>query len=895
MKPIAFIRWVAGAGLLLAAAGAPAQDTPDDIQRKVRDGMTEVLERDLHGGRTPEEKELLAQAYVNKARQARTPEARTRAFEEADEKYRAWIASLESTARRGSAADTVRLAAGRVAYAGMILSVQAAGELDEYEITAGVRGDRALLVKLLTRAREQYEQADHLVHPLLADLSAHEESLLAAGQYDTLQQTRLDLALNWGWADYYLGVFETDDQRKRGEWFASAERRFQELVNLGQPAPARYLCYLALAMAQRQQGRFAEAERNFREAFSDELDALTAARVRYEYARSQIDEGKFDEAHTTLAPLIRKDPQNLSDTDLPARFYINLAHVWDANAYLIQAEEVRSMVRDGVAGKPVLAKATQLRNTGLSRFNRLARQGGPWPTLVQIYIARSVRLKTPVEELSVIELLYTARVLLDTQRPQEACERLAAARTRGDDDAFVATDVLYELGRCQYRLKNERAAAVAFAELAAEYRSSPRAAQAATFAYQLWGRVAEASQQRDDYLALAATLQNLVENFADHPDREQALWLWPVALQLAGEYEEAAARFAKVPEHSKHWDEAQFQRVMCNLKVTQAARGSLAPGEYAKRARQAANDLLRYAGDRLTQLHLALDRESAARWSAETRLAAGELLVTLEPNDVRAALDAVASFEQQYPDSPLLGRALAIRIQAHRGLREFDQAAAILQHFLETAAPEQIGSTLAALAKGMQEEVERLLADGQRDAARQLASDSVTTFEELEKWVRADASRAANLEFVLAGRAEMHYLAEQYEAAQQIAADLLRKQPRSGNYQRLHAQILTAQLADDAPPGALEQVQAAWATLLADPTIRHRAPERFWEARYNWLAMALRLGNADDVAKAVEQERIWSPPLGGPTWKAKLEALLAQARGQSTAVPATQTATDQAP
>ena len=869
------------AGLVLGASAA-AQDrdaqAAKDIERLVREGKTETLEDRLRGGRTVEDKHLLAQAYANKARRQRRPEERQRTFEKADEKYRRWIAALEPAARGGTVADRVRLAAGRVEYASMILSGQAAGELDEFEISAGQRGDRKLLVELLETARAQYEQAEQETRPLMGDLGMYEEDLLAAGLYDTLQQASLDLALNLGWASYYLGVLtEGDDARKR-ELLASAERKLQELVNFGQTGQTRYLCRLALAMAQSQQGRYDDAANNFRYAMGDDVAPVLEAQIRYELARSQISNGQFDEARTTLRPLVEKQPWDLSPDDLPARFYINLAHIWDAHSYLLEADAIRRDKRSSASRTANLQRADRTRETGLRKMNRLANQGGPWPALVQIYVRASMDMRRPVAELSPLELLYTAQWLIDAKKYKAALKRLEEAATRADADSNVAVDVLFELGRCQYQLKNARAAAAAFQKLAAEHRGHPKAAQAATFAYQLWGKVAESNRRQDDYLQLAATLRNLVENFADHPNRVEALWLWPVALQLAGRYEDAAQRFGNVPDSSQNWEEAQYRQVVCARKAFEAKRGSLAAEDYRQQCRQSATALRDYAQQARERAELAINRDAVLSWSAEARVGAAELLMSPGVDDYRGALESIVSFEQEYPDNELVGRVLAVRIRAHRGLREFEQAAKILSQFLETASPAQVGGTLAALAKGMQEEVQRLLDEGQGAAARKLATDSVATFAELEKWVRADASRAQNLDFVLSGRARMHYLAGQFDAAETLVTSLLKENPRNGNHQHLRALILTARLGADTPAAELQKVQEAWAALLGDAAIRTRAPERYWEARYNWLALALRLGNAADVETAITQERVWFPDLGGASWQAKLERLLDEAR-----------------
>jgi len=885
-------------GVLAPLGAAVGQESGGELtkdeQRMVREGMAEALDSRFRGGRTPAQKHALAMAYTNKARRARRAEDRDRAYEKADESYAAWIAKLENAAVRGGVPDEVRLAAARVEYAGMILSGQAAADLDEYEITAGQRGDREKLEKLLRKAAGQYKKAGEKLTPIMEDLTVYEEDLLAAGLYDTAVQAKLDMTLNVGWTNYYRGVLESKDEAKRRTLLATAERKFVELVDSGQTGQMRYQCYTALAMTQREQGRFEEAEQSFRYAMGEDVDPVVEAQVRYELARCQLNNGKFDEARTTLRPLVEKDPQNLSDEDRPARFYINLAHLWDANSYLIESTAIRREAANSTARAAILSKSQRAREMGLAKLSRLKKRGGAWPALVQIYVAASVNLKTPPKRLSSLELLYTAEVLIDTKGYDDALRRLKMASERDDLDAELAGDVLFELGRCHYLLHQEREAAEVFQKLASEHRSYEKAPRAATFAYGLWGKIAERSGKAEDYLALAAVLRNLLESFANHPRRDEAMWLLPVSLQLAERFEEAADEFGKIPETStRHWEEAQYRRVVCQRKAVEAGRASLGAEEYSRQAHTVVDALVRYAGEAYGRAESSAKADKLKQWSAEARLAAAEVLISQGVDDHQRALEVVEPFEKQHPESPLEGRILAIRIRAYRGLRQFEQASAILREFLQAASPAQVGATLATLATGMQEEVKRLMEDGQTEAARALAADSVSTFDELEKWVRADEQRAQSLDFVLSGRAKMHYLAGQYGEAHQLVTGLLERSPRNGNYRHLQALILTAQLPEDAPQDTLKTAQDAWAKLLTDPGIRERAPERYWEARYNWLALTLRLGNAADVETAITQERIFRPDLGGAPWKTRLENLLNKALEAQGKSPETQPAESQ--
>ncbi len=874
--------------LLLAAGTLRAQDAQltGDIERMIRDGLAEPLEARLRGGRTPEEKHQLAQAYANKARRTRQPAERVAAYTAADQKYRAWVDALAELPLSGDLAGTVRLAAARAEYGGLLLSGPVALGVDDHEISGGRWGDTAALQGWLSTARQQYEAAAQALAPLVDEVSSREEDLLAAGVFDALLQTDLDVSLNLGWTNYYLAVLAKGEDGQRFERLAAAQKLFQKLLDSGQLGGMAAHCRMALGMTQREQGRLPEAEKTLAAALDADPSPAVAAQVRYELARTQLKGRKFDEARTTLRPLVEQDPDRLAPEQNAGRFYFNLAHLWDANSYLLEAESVRGEARDGVARTALLQKARRLRESGLAKLKRLAQRGDPWPTLVQLYVAASVDTQTPLRELSVVELLYTAGALLEAHKYDAALERLREAAGRTDTEKDLAGDVLFELGRCRHLLNDTRGAATAFAQLAADHRQHARAAQAATFAYQLWGQLAEQSHAAGDYSRLADTLRNLLASFADHPQRAEAVWLLPCALQLAGRFDEAADEFAKLPADSPHAEEAQFRRVLCRRKAVEATRATLSADEYRARATQAATGLLRYADEAAARAG-----DEPLRWSAEARLAAAELLLSTGVDDARGALTALEKFDDRGPAHALLGRVLAVRIRAYRGLRDYGAASRMLSQFLQTAAPEEIGATLAGLALGMQSEVERLLAEGADGPARELAQDAIATFDELAKWVHADASRSASEEPVLAGRARMLYLAGQFEPAEAAVRDLLKRAPRNGNYQYLQAQVLTARLAADAPPDALTAAQEAWAALLSDPAIRRRAPERYWEARYNWLALALRLGRATEVDSAITQERIWRPELGGTPWREKLEALLRAARTAQGLPPDSQPAT----
>ncbi|MBU0639633.1 MAG: tetratricopeptide repeat protein [Planctomycetes bacterium] len=889
-RPLRSLTFVALLATATLSVRLHAQDTNDpahtDIDRMVRQGMAEALEARFRGGRTPEELGWIAQAYANKARRDQKAE-REQAFQQAEKRYLKWIDAAANAAQGDAAVRAVATINARYEYANMITSAWAARELDEFEITAGQRGDRDGLQALFEKARAQYALAREALIPLRQELALREDEFLALGIYDRIKELHLDIAFNLGWASLYAGLVMPPDGQGRSAALRDAAQEFQGLIDSGQTGPTMYQCYLGLAMALREQGRFDEAERNFGFALDEGVEPAVAAQVRYELARCQLAVGKFNEARVTLEPLVNKDAARLDPEDQASKFHIYLAYLWDANSYLIEAEAQRRQAPGSPSRTAILRQAQRARERGLAKMNRLRRLRGPWPAIVQLYVAASVDAKADLQTLSPTELLLTAQQLMDSQQYQAALERLQAALERDEIESDLNGELLFELGKCQYLLKDNRSAAQTFQDMAREHKSHERAPQAAAYAYQLWAELANKSTAKADYAHLADTLLNLLESFPEHEKRAEAMWWLPVALQHAGRYAEAAEQFGKVPDDSRHAEEARFRRAVCTRQACEATRGQLSEEEYSRHARRAAADLLRYAGDALARAATALDPESVRDWSAQARVHAAELQIAPGVARYREALATLEPFEQHYASSPHTGRALAARIRAYRGVREYDQAAKVLDQYLQTVPAEQAGAVLSVLAQGMQEEVERLREDGQSAAARKLAEESIPTFQQLEQWFLADPRRAKNAQVAAFGLVRMTHLAGRLDEARQKVEKLLTEDPKNGNYRRLHALLLTEQLAPAAPAADVQQAQEAWATLLKDPAIRTQAPQRYWEARYHWLALALRLGQAADVEKAIRQERIWYSDLGGPPWHEKLNALYQEAAQQANVTPQT--------
>ncbi|TWT40951.1 hypothetical protein RAS1_36400 [Phycisphaerae bacterium RAS1] len=846
----------------------------------VRDGMAEALESRFRGGRSADELLLLARAYTNKARRVTQADERERAFSKGDETYRKALADLErAAAGQQREKQKVALAAAHVELGNMLLNFRAGGPLDELELTGGLRGDRKAVLALLEPAREQFESAARIIKPLADQLFSKEDEYAAAGILQPIGQVRLDAAFGLAWSNYYVGRTSDPGDRRRTS-LENAAKRFRELLD-EHTAEKTGPLQLGLALTQRELDRPDDAERLLQSiADTPAEDVAFRAQARYELARCRLAQSKFAAARETLTPLVEKELERLAAEDRPARFYISLAKLWDANSYLLEAAALRKSAEKSAGGKAILLQAQRATETGIARFNRLRALGGSWPPIVQLYIGAGIDPAADPRQLGPSELLATAQLMLEAGKYRDARLRLEEAAGRNGVDKDVAGDIAFELGRCLALLNETRPAAEMLEKLAREQKSHEKAPRAATLAYQLWAKVAKLSEKRADYARLAATLLNLLQSYPDHPEREAAAWWYPVALQHAARYEEAAVNFGNIPPGSKYWEEAQFRRALCGRLLCESAAGVAADARDAA-ARKAATALVAYSDEAYQRAEKAANRAAVLKLSAEARVNAGEMMTASWVEQYELALQLLEPFEQRYPESELTGRVLGVRIRAYRGLRDLEKASKILDQYVRSVPPERTAGVLATLARGLQEEVERLQREGQTDAAARMAAESITAFEQLESLLAADPGRAGSAASVAFGRAQMLRISRQYDAALRVASELLARDPKSGPYQHLRAQILAEGLGDAPAPAQLREAQEAWEALLADPGLRQRSPERYWEARCQWLTILLRGGRAAEVHKAIHQERLWYPDLGGSPWQERLEELYRRAAAES--------------
>ena len=862
------------------AAFAQAEQTPGAppaaVQRQIRQGQGDLLARRFGTSNNPPTLHWVAQAYANAGRAADDKAARDRAFEQAVEFHQRRIAALGETPRASEPQRAVAVAEARLELARLIVNDWNAPRLDEHFLTSGLRTDHATLAERYAEAREQYRAAAEVLDPLIERLRANEDEFIVLGIYDDIRRGRLDTEFGGSWTEYYYGLMRPDDPAQQRQAWRVAAEGFRDLTNSRYVGATIYPCYLGLGLALRGLGEWDSADEALQRAAQEGASPALQVRARYATGQLRLAQGRFDDARQVLEPLARQNVRELPEDRRPAMFYYNLAKIAYANSYLREAAAIRDEAEASISALAKLRAAQRVRERGIRAFRALADQGGSWPALAQLYVSASIDRNADPAQLSPIELLYSARDLASVERYAEAQRRLERALAAAELSGDLRGELLFELGTTLYRQDQLRAAAARFAELARELPRYAKAAEAAGYAYRLQSQIADATGAAGDYATLAKMLRTLLERYPQHEDRATAQWLLPLALQQAGEFTAAAQAFAAIPRSSEKHAEARFRQLVALRLALESARAELGAARFREAAMELAVRFQRYPA--------AAEPTAAERpWARRARLNAAELMVIPALGAYEEALEIASALSDDAElGEALRGRVLGVRLKALQGLRDFEAASRMLDRFLAEVPAEQAGAILTALAKGMREEVERLAQAGHSAAARQLAREAVSTFRNLQAWVEQGPERARFADFVQRGLAEMHYLAGNLDRAQELAEAALADDAQRGTFRLLLARILTAQ-AERPNGGVAAQTVAqtaareAWAQLLTDRRLRTAEPAVYWEARYHWLRLMLAQGEAAAVKQAITQERVWYPELGGPAWKPKFEALLADA------------------
>lgn len=841
------------------------------IAELIKKGRGDSLAERLQQGRNATEKGFLAQAYANAGRNEKDREQANRFYAQADGYYTQRIELLPKM----PLSDLNRLmglAQTHLDQARLLALRWPAREFEDFRVTNGIRGDREWMSVKFSSAVAACNTAYKHAKQLLDMRSAREDEFLQAGIFDRVGALAMDSVLVRSWARYRLGKVVNDPTLSRSA-FGKAEEDFGLLLDRGAGGATVYQCYLGRGLSLRHLGRYDDAEELLKKVAA-EGNAALKVQVEFELAMIGIDRKKWKTARALLRPLAEQSVRTLPKEKRAARFYFNLARIAFAYSFFQEASHQAERAQ-GDRSMLLLARAT--RERGMSEFRKMGRQGGPWAAVAQVYITESVDLLANPQTLSPTEILYAVREMRE-ETPSKASRWLQSAISRRDVAEDLVPELLFELGVVEHEQQHYRSAAEAFSRVATEFRSSSQAERAAAFAFQLWQRAALDSDSAQDYAELAKAARVILESYPKHELRFAARWALPQALEEAGEFEAAARSYRSISEDSRHWEAAQYRSALMQRRMVEVQRENLSKQKYSVAARAAGAALGVYANEVFARAssHGPRRRAELREWSATARLRGAELLVAANVEAYEEAVSMLAEFETSYPDSDQLGAVLGIRIRALNGLRQFDQAADMVSQFLTQTDPERVGGVLGVLASGMRAEVERLAEQGQPEAAKELARGALPTFEQLATWAKGEG-RESYRKVVGVSLARMKYLAGDFEGAEVLVRTWLSEAPNDGNLKRLMAHVLTARVGEAATPADIVAAREAWDAILVVKSLRRDAPAVYWEALYHRMALMLRAGSAEDVHRAIAEQLVWFPEMGGPQWLAKFKQLQAQA------------------
>jgi len=810
---------------------------------------------------------------------APSPEARAadlarRAAAATDSAERTALISQAETAYRGLLAESsgggdeaaqLRAARRRAACATVIFRLSLAPLLDQFERSSGLAAPRDDLRRRLDEAIQLYRDADGRLETLNKAMARDEERFLLLGIAAETPRLARDGSLNLAWALAWRGAIDAPDPAVVAT-LSEALRRFDDLLRAEPSESESASASLGAAIALRLLQRPDDALRVLDDLAGRNPPPALAARIDYERARTLIAAERFQPARDLLTKL----SQVRTEGDVaPARFYVELSEVLLADCDLLEANRLAAAESQ---------TAADLRRRGAEAMARLFERGPPWPPILRAYLVNR-GARRDAAKLTPAEMTFDALQLMREQRHADAAplwRKVLEATPAGPARA----EPLYNLGLCLLQTAHPAEAADRFEDAGRLAAAAELADSAALLAFRARLAAARTSHARDDFSKLAAAAQHLLTRAPKHPETDEITWVRAIAFYESGRPADARAAYEAIPLSSPHGWEARRNVLLCRAALTEA----MPEAKRAAAAGALARDWLALADHMSDALKSGDERVSVATVH-EAQLSAADLFASDRARAYSDALSVIARLDAETGlTSEERGRLLSLRIRCHRGLDEIEKAAAVLDEFIRTVAPDQVGDTLIGLAAGMEAEIQRLDALGRDADTRRVARSALPTLRELLAWVTRQPARKADLPLVQLSLLRTLERAGQIDEALAIAEPLHRADPRNGAMLAMVARLTESKaraVSGESAARAREQAERLWAELLSDASLRDTSPADYWEARYAWLRLRLEAGHAAEVARAIESEQAWQPALGGAPWQGRLLDLAEQARSQA--------------
>jgi len=848
---------------------------------------------------------------IQQAAVAKTVADRDASFEKAKELYEQAIAEAQEALAGSPAADwktradaRLQILTWRADFANMIFQNWLKNDLDILEVTDRRGGDREKAARLLQTAEEQYRAAFQgaIEWQSEIDRDPDRNQYVNAGYTRRLRDLQRDAQYYAAWITYYHAWMLPKDYkppqggRSREDLLNDAITAFQSYRDLPDKVPAKWYAYLVAGLAQRELGKYEDALTSL--ANADNAEAPAAApkalkirvealkiRVAFETALTHVRQGKFKEARKVIENAREFFGAKKLEENPP---YGRALPVVEAESYIVEAKATND---------------SALKDKGIEILKTLNQRDPPWPYIVLVLTPSLVGAEGDIEQMEPFGLWILARDTFAKAREAKDSKQLEYAlrlfkiyaQKTGEKDANYAA-ALYNQAACLLDLGRKEEAAQAFKGVAESAPDYQYAAESAKYYVGVRGQLYEAAKTPENRDAYEKALAWFVSSNWLKTDPDQQ-YFYALVLYRGEKYEDAAGQFAKVARESEYYPEARYWVALCRFE---GFREKILPtGDKAiilSRARVVAKDLVDFA-DYARQAQGLTDekRQQVLGWAQAACLSAAAVYMYPEVGLYDDGLQVLKDMEKTFQlDKELQGRVLKYKIEALQKLRRLDEAMAVLNTFLAQAKPEEVGPVLSGLFQAMIEDVERLIRANNKDAARAMVKDAEKLGDLLREWIKTSnvENKQQQIENIQYELAELYLASGDSERALAIYTEIGGPKPEQeepgkpikvdcvyGMARCYEALAETALDAGQARPH-FERALELWRVLLEiEEQARASNPARLWDFRYHNYYCRYRLGDKEEVRKALESLAIISKPqaLGGsdPILQKKFRDLLA--------------------
>jgi hypothetical protein len=821
---------------------------------------------------------------IQQAAAAKTVAERDASFEKAKELYEQAIAEAQEALAGSPATDwktradaRLQILTWRAELAGMIFQDWLKNDLDLLEVTDRWGGDREKVARLLQTAEQQYRAAfqGSIEWQSEIDRDPDRNQYVNAGYTRRLRDLQRDAQYYAAWTAYYRAWTLPKDYkppqggRSREDLLNDAVTAFQSYRDLPDTVPAKWYAYLVAGLAQRELGKYEDALTSLANADNVEAPEALKIRVAFEIARTRVRQGKFQEARKA----IENAREFFGKQKISGNLYGLALPIVEAESYLDEAKATNDPT---------------LKDKGVEILKTLNQRAAPWPYIVLVLTPSLVGAQGNPEDMEPFGLWLLATDTFAKAREAKDSKQLEYAlrlfkiyaQKVGEKDANYAA-ALYNQAACLLQLGRKEEAADAFkgvAEAAPDYQY---AAESAKYYIGVRGQLYEAAKTPENRDAYEKALAWFVSSNWLKTDPDQQ-YFYALVLYRGEKYEDAAGRFAKVPRDSEFYPEARYWVALCRFE---GFREKILPtGDKAiilSRARVVAQELTDFANyARQAQGLPDEKRQQVLGWAQAACLNAAAVYMYPEVGLYDDGLQVLKDMEKTFQlDKELQGRVLKYKIEALQKLRRLDEAMAVLKTFLDQAKPEEVGPVLGDMFQAMIEDIERLIRVD-KDAARAKVKDAEQLGDRLREWFKTstDENKQQQMENIQYELAEVYLASGDTERALAIYTEIGGPKPEQEEegrpikvdcvYGMARCYEALAETAPDATQARphFERALELWRVLLEiEEQARASNPARLWDFRYHNYYCRYRLGDKEEVRKALESLAIIVQPqaLGG--------------------------------